>query len=64
MSDKTQLQGYIDALRINDLDTLCAIELEHGLYGYPPEVVGVGLAAVDRGGDAQAAVDEYISRKD
>jgi len=64
MIEKTHLQHYVAALRINDLDTLCAIELEHGLSGYPPEVVGVGLAAVDRGGDAQAAVEDYISRKD
>jgi hypothetical protein len=44
-------------------DRVCiAIEQEHGLFGYPPELVSVGLRAIDEGKDADEAIDAYINR--
>lgn len=44
-------------------DHVCiAIEQEHGLFGYPPELVSVGLRAVDEGKDADEAIDAYVNR--
>ncbi|MNL77577.1 hypothetical protein D3C87_2037940 [compost metagenome] len=37
------------------------IEQEHGLYGYPPEIVSVGLHAAAEGRDVAAAVDAHLA---
>lgn len=42
-------------------DAMCRIEREHGLYGYPPELVSVGLCAVDRGYCPEQAIAEYLA---
>jgi hypothetical protein len=53
--------AYIKAM-IAGRDGECGrIEQAHGLYGYPPEIVSVGLAAVDEGRDASQAIDDYIN---
>lgn len=42
---------------------VCAgIERKYGLFGYPPEIVSVGLRAAAAGHDASQAVDEYLER--
>lgn len=56
----TESRRYANAMMANDLTTLVAIEQKHGLYGYAPEVVSVGLAAFDRGEDVATAVDRYL----
>jgi hypothetical protein len=38
-----------------------AIEKEHGLFGWPPEIVSVGLKAIDEGADPEQAIDDYIN---
>lgn len=57
---RRESKRYAEAMMANHLATLVAIEQEHGLYGYPPEVVSVGLAAFDRGEDVGRAVDRYL----
>ena len=53
--------AYIKAM-IAGRDIECGrIEQEHGLYGYPPEIVSIGLNAVDEGRDPHAAIDAYVS---
>lgn len=55
-------QRYMQAM-IAGRDHVCiAIEQEHGLFGYPPELVSVGLRAIDEGKDADDAIDAYINR--
>lgn len=51
------LSDYNKAMIRGDIDACIAIEQEHDLYGYPPEVVSIGLAAADRGMDAVEAVE-------
>lgn len=57
---RRESKRYAEAMMANHLPTLVAIEQEHGLYGYPPEVVSVGLAAYDRGEEVGQAVDRYL----
>lgn len=57
--EMTQSERYYGAMKAGN-DLLCArIEKAHDLYGYPPEVVSVGLNAYDAGLDVHAAVDAY-----
>lgn len=58
MSD---LETYILAMRAGHIDACIQIEQRHGLFGYPPEVVTVGLSAIDSGEDVYAAVDAYLA---
>lgn len=51
---------YADAMRLGDLGRCIAIEQEHELYGYPPELVSVGLHGFDNGMDPHDAINEYI----
>lgn len=57
----TILSSYMEALASNDTQECIAIEQDHGLYGYPPEIVSVGLKAIDMGLDPDAAIDDFIS---
>lgn len=52
------------AMIAGQIDTCIRIEQRHGLFGYPPEVVSVGLAAADKGEDVDAAVDAYLAGGD
>ena len=42
------------------IDICARIEQRHDLYGYPPELVTVGLKAVAEGKDAHEAIDAYM----
>lgn len=54
------LRRYLNALRAGHACTCIAIEQEHDLFGYPPEIVSVGLKAVDEGLDPHEAIAAYI----
>ena len=54
------LQDYSKAMIAGDSDTCIRIEQKHEMFGLPPELVSIGLAAIDSGLDADAAIDEYI----
>ena len=55
--------AYSKAMIRNDLNTCVAIEQRYGLYGYPLELVSVGLNAACEGKDPQQAVDDYIEAR-
>ena len=52
-------EQYVNAMNRGDLNACIRIEKEHGLYGYPPELVSIGLAAHDEGRDPGDAIDDY-----
>lgn len=52
---------YVKAMAAGMDHTCAAIEKEHGLYGYPPETVCVGLVAIDEGRDPQAEIEQFIA---
>lgn len=54
------LSRYANAMRNGCAYTCVTIEQDHGLYGYSPEVVSVGLKAHDEGRNVQEAVSEYL----
>jgi hypothetical protein len=56
----SHLQSYVRAMIAGDTDRCIRIEQFHQLYGYPPELVSVGLKAADEGGNALEAVADYI----
>ncbi len=57
----SELQRYVAAMRYGWTHVCEKIEQKFGLYGYPPEVVSVGLKAFDEGRDVYAAVDDYVN---
>lgn len=60
----SQLERYHKAMRSQDGSYICyRIERQHGLDGYPPELVSVGLKAIDEGKDGEAAVEAYIAEQ-
>lgn len=46
------------------LNEMLRIEDKHGLMGYPPELVTVGLQAAEKGLNALEAVADYIREND
>jgi len=56
-------EAYSKAMIRNDLNTCVAIEQRYGLYGYPPELVSVGLNAACEGKDPERAVADYIDSR-
>lgn len=46
--------------RLDGHATCCRIEQKYGLFGYPPELVSVGLRAAADGLDAEEAVSDYL----
>ncbi|WP_158664375.1 hypothetical protein [Cupriavidus metallidurans] len=54
-------ERYTRAMIDSDLTTLVRIEQKHNLYGYPPEIVSVGLHAVAEGKNAREAIDAYLA---
>lgn len=56
----TDLARYTKAMIAGSHLTCVAIEEKHGLHGYPPELVTVGLAAAADGRDAVNAVEAHI----
>lgn len=59
----SELQRYVKALVAGNTNVCIDIEQKHGLYGYPPEIVSVGLKAVDAGNDPEEAVEAYMAGK-
>ncbi len=57
------LVQYTRAMAAGHLDTCIAIERAHDLYGYPPQLVSVGLKAADEGKDPVEAVEVYIEEQ-
>ena len=57
---KTQLEQYCDAMRRGVHEICIQIELDTGLVGYPPELVTLGLAAMQDGKDPHEAIDAYV----
>lgn len=57
----TDAQRYVRAMIDGNYAVMSRIEQEHGLYGYPPEIVSVGLHAAAEGRDVAAAVDAYLA---
>ena len=56
-----ELPRYMKAM-IAGQDWVCSrMEQDHDLYGYPPEIVSVGLKAFDEGRNVQDAVAEYLN---
>jgi len=50
---------------IRNVTHICTqIEQRYGLYGYPPELVSVGLNAACEGKDVDQAVADYIDSRD
>jgi len=61
MADTTQSARYFAAMLAGQ-DTICSrIEQDHDLYGYPPQIVCIGLKAFDEGTSVQDAVAEYLN---
>ena len=58
----TESQRYVKAMVDGNDAVMFALETKHGLFGYPPELVSVGLAAVDRGEDPNTAVEAYLEQ--
>jgi len=51
---------YFKAMLTGSHETCARIEQKHDLYGYPPELVSVGLNAAAEGKDAHEAIDAYM----
>jgi len=56
----TDSEIYFKAMLTGSHETCSRIEQKHDLYGYPPELVSVGLNAVAEGKDAHEAIDAYM----
>lgn len=54
------LELYSKAMISGNLQTCIAIEQRHDLYGYPPDVVSVGLKAIADGQDMDLAITNYL----
>jgi len=60
MTTKTDAQRYAAAMISGDPDTCIAIEKRNDLYGYPPQLVSIGLYAIEEGRDPHEAIDAFI----
>lgn len=56
-----ELQRYTEAMMRGDNDAAYRIECIHGLDGYPPEIVSIGLKAYDEGRSPDEAVYAYLN---
>ncbi|MCI2809339.1 hypothetical protein [Eoetvoesiella caeni] len=56
----TDLEIYSKAMISGNFQACVAIEQRHDLYGYPPEVVSVGLKAIAEGQDMDLAITNYL----
>lgn len=61
MADQSETARYMRALIAGNHSAASLIEERHGLYGYPPELVSIGLAAIDRGESADDAIAAHIA---
>lgn len=60
----SELQRYHQAMMRGFTDTCIRIEQDHDLFGYPPEIVSVGLKAFDDGRSVQDAIADRFMEMD
>jgi len=60
MTTKTDTDLYMEAMISGHADTCIAIEKRNGLYGHPPQLVSIGLRAIEEGRDPHEAIDAFI----
>ena len=53
-------EAYFKYMRAGNADGCVSIEKKYDLYGYPPELVSVGLLAAVQGINPLFAIDEYM----
>ena len=54
-------ERYVKAMIKGDTALCVLLEELYGLYGYPPELVSIGIKAAESGEDPQEAILKYIS---
>jgi hypothetical protein len=54
------LEKYSKAMCANYIDMCIAIEQKYDLYGYPPNIVSIALAAIDKGDDPYDVLESYF----
>jgi hypothetical protein len=64
MKNMTESGRYLQAMLNGMTDTAIRIEQDHDLFGYPPEIVAIGLRAFDQGRNVQDAVAAYLNGGD
>lgn len=60
MAAMTKAEAYAQAMSSGAIGACIRLEKENGLFGYPPELVSVGLRAVDEYRDPINAIEAYI----
>lgn len=60
MTTKTDAGRYAAAMISGHIDTCITIEKRNDLYGYPPQLVSIGLRAIEEGSDPLEAIDAFI----
>jgi hypothetical protein len=56
----TDTELYAAAMISGHVNTCIAIEKRNDLYGYPPQLVSIGLRAIEEGRDPHEAIDAFI----
>lgn len=64
MTTLTDWDAYAKAMISGDVDTCVEIEQKYDLFGYPPEIVSVGLNALANGLDQHDAINTYVGEND
>ena len=59
-----ELERYTKAMIQGRHDICAGIEQRYDLFGYPPEVVCIGLKAIDEGKSCDAAIGAYLAGAD
>lgn len=57
-------EQYAAAMRAGNTEVAYAIERKQGLDGYPPQLVGVGLLALEEGRDPYSAIDDAVEAEE
>ena len=57
-------EQYAAAMRLGNHELCFAIERRHALDGYPPELVSIGLLALEAGQDPYAAIERSMAPVD
>jgi hypothetical protein len=55
------LRRYAKAMKAGAHATAYNIEARYGLSGYSPEIVSVGLRAIEAGDDPQEAIEKHLA---
>jgi len=56
-------EQYWQAMVEGNTQRCYAIEKVYGLDGYTPELVSIGLVAIEKGIDPGEAIDKYLDRE-